>query len=80
MIAYDPDDDSLVWSIREDEGPLWGDAFVEGNGSLPQKLNYLPQALEANADRFRLEVSDGLGSDSVLVLPVISWGRDFSCW
>ena len=40
LIAYDPDDDSLVWSIREDEGPLWGDAFVEGNGSLPKKLNY----------------------------------------
>ena len=36
LIAYDPYDDPLVWSIREDEGPLWGDAFVEGNGSLPQ--------------------------------------------
>ena len=38
----------------------------------------MPQALEANADRFRLEVSDGLGSDSVLVLPVISWGEGIS--
>ena len=51
-----------------------GRCFCRRKWKFAPKLNYLPQALEANADRFLLEVSDGLGTGFVLVLPVISWG------
>jgi hypothetical protein len=77
--AYDPDGDALTWSLLgEDNEPNWGTAFVEGNGSVPSELSYIPKSLKADQDKFWLKVSDGSGSDTILVRPIIAWGTGLS--
>ena len=79
MRAYDPDGDALTWSLLgEDKGPVWGTAFVEGNGSTPSRLSYVAKSLKASQDKFWLKVSDGVGSDTILVRPIIAWGTGLS--
>ena len=79
LYAYDPDDDSLTWSlVGEGKQPLWGTALVEGNGSKPSRLSYIPKSLKAEEDQFWLKVSDGMGSDTILVRPIIDWGNGLS--
>ena len=77
--AYDPDGDALTWSLLgEDKEPVWGTAFVEGNGSTPSRLSYVAKSLKASQDKFWLKVSDGVGSDTILVRPIIAWGTGLS--
>ena len=58
----------MTWSLLyQDKEPVWGTAFVEGNGSTPSRLSYVAKSLKASQDKFWLKVSDGVGSDTFLL-------------
>ena len=76
--ANDPEGDLLKWSILEGAGPQLGLAIVEGNGSLPQILEYRTNSFKAGNDKFTVQVSDGINSDKIIIKPVISWDGEMT--
>ena len=63
--ATDEDGQFLEWSVLS--APLNGDLSISGLGNSPPILNYIPDGNFTGSDSFQVQVSDGIGTDSILI-------------
>ena len=63
--ATDLDGQFLEWSVLTP--PLNGDLNVSGLGYLPPVLKYMPDGNFSGTDSFKIEVSDGIDTDSITI-------------
>jgi len=65
LTATDSDGDTLTWAVASQ--PSSGAAVVTGTGSSPSTFDYYPDGNFSGADRFVVQVSDGVFTDAIAI-------------
>jgi hypothetical protein len=71
--ASDEDDDTLIWSISSPASN--GTATASGTGTT-KSIGYTPNDDYSGADSFKVQVSDGLETDTITVNVTVSAVND----
>lgn len=76
--AIDLDGEVLKWSMVRKAEYTDAEIVVEGNGALPTFISFSPKAIKPKYEKFEIEVTDGVSSDSVVIEPFVNWDHNLT--